>query len=138
MIKRWALMSAATLLTTFMAGSGFAAQERFAGDVVQVLLDGQVHNTTLSVAGPEGYYAQVFAKTGIPMIKLSRFGSVPDGVYNWQVTAATSEMLEVRDNSLNSGRDGKTPKRMNKGTTESGMFRVKNGAILPKSDEIEQ
>lgn len=138
MIKRGALLGAATLLSAALAGPGFAAQERFAGDVVQVFLDGKVHNTTLSVAGPGGFYAEAYAKKGVPMIKLSRYGKVDDGVYRWQVTAATSEMVDVRSNGLNNGRAASAPTRMNKGTSESGMFRVENGAILPKSDATEE
>ncbi len=146
MTRGWALIGAATLLAAGLITPVFSAEERFSGDVVQVVPDGQVHNTTLSIAGPGGYYAQAYAKAGMPMIKLSQHGSVADGIYIWQVTAATDEMIEVHDKGLRSGSTASSGYRraspgmitINKGTAESGSFRVQNGAILPKSDATEQ
>ena len=137
MSMRTALIGATTLLAVALAGPGFSAQEQFAGDIVQVYLSGNVHNTTLSVSGPDGFYAEAFAQTGVPRITLSQHGNVADGVYRWQVTAATDETVEVQDSGLNNGRGAGAPVRMNKGTTESGMFRVQNGTILPKSNKTE-
>ena len=80
------------------------------------------------------------------MIKLSQHGKVADGIYIWQVTAATDELIEVPDKGLRSGSTDSSGYRrtspgmitINKGTAESGSFRVQNGAILPKSDATEQ
>ncbi len=146
MSRGWILIAAATFVATSLITPVFSAEERFSGDVVQVVLDGQVHNTTLSIAGPGGYYAQAYAKAGTPMIKLSQHGPVADGIYIWQVTAATDELIEVHDDGLPSGRTTSATYRraspdtitINKGTAESGSFRVESGAILPKSDTIEQ
>ena len=145
MTKGWALFAAATFVATSLATPVFAAEERFAGDVVQVVPAGQVFNVTLSIAGPDGFYAQAHAKAGTPMIKLSQHGLVADGVYIWQVTAATDELIEVRDKGLRSERAKPSGYRratpgmitINKGTAESGSFRVANGAIVPKSDAAE-
>ncbi len=146
MTRGWALIAAATLLAEILVTPVFSAEERFSGDVVQVVPDGQVFNTTLSIAGPNGYYAQAFAKAGTPMIKLSQHGPVADGIYIWQVTAATDELIEVRDKGLRSGstagssyrRTSPGTIRINKGTAESGSFRVQNGSILPKSNATEE
>ncbi len=97
MSKRWTFIAAATFVATTLATPTFSAEERFSGDVVQIVPDGQVHNTTLSIAGPGGYYAQAYAKAGMPMIKLSQHGTLADGIYIWQVTAATDDLIEVRD-----------------------------------------
>ena len=80
------------------------------------------------------------------MIKLSQHGPVTDGIYIWQVTAATDELFEVRDKGLRSDRSNSSSYRraspgmitINKGTAESGSFRVSNGSILPKSDAAEK
>ncbi len=146
MIRGWTFIAAATLLAAGLVTPVFSAEERFAGDVVQVVLAGQVFNTTLSIAGPDGFYAQAYAKAGSPMIKLSQHGPVADGLYIWQVTAATNEMIEVRDEGLRSGSSNSSGYRraspgtitINKGTAESGSFRVQNGAILPKSNASEE
>ncbi len=146
MTRGWTFIAAATLLAAGLATPASSAEERFSGDVVQIVLAGQVFNTTLSVAGPGGYYAQAYAKAGTPMIKLSQHGPVADGIYIWQVTAATDEMIEVRDKGLRSGSIKPSGYRraspgmitINKGTAESGSFRVQNWAILPKSDATEE
>ena len=145
MTRGWTFIAAATLLAAGLATPAFSAEERFSGDVVQVVLAGQVHNTTLSIAGPGGYYAQAYAKAGMPMIKLSQHGTLADGIYIWQVTAATDEMIEVRDKGLRSGSTNSSGYlstspgmiTINKGTAESGSFRVQNGAILPRSNATE-
>ncbi len=146
MSKRWTSIAAATFLAAGLITPVFSAEERFSGDVVQIVLAGQVHNTTLSVAGPDGYYAQAFAKAGTPMIKLSQHGPVADGIYIWQVTAATDELIEVRDKGLRLGGTKNSSYRrtspgtitINKGTAESGSFRVQGGSIVPKSDATEE
>ena len=146
MSRGWTLIAAATLLAAGLATPAISAEERFSGDVVQVVPDGQVFNTTLSIAGPNGYYAQAFAKAGTPMIKLSQHGPVADGIYIWQVTAATDELIEVRDKGLRSNRSNSLGYRraspgmitINKGTAESGSFRVENGSILPRSNATEE
>ncbi len=146
MTRGWTFFAAATLLATTLATPASSAEERFSGDVVQVVLAGQVHNTTLSIVGPGGYYAQAYAKAGTPMIKLSQHGPVADGLYIWQVTAATDEMIEVRDEGLRSGSSNSSGYlstspgtiTITKGTAESGSFRVENGAILPRIDATEQ
>ncbi len=92
MTRGWTFIAAVTLLAAGLVTPTFSAEERYSGDVVQIVLDGQVHNTTLSIAGPGGYYAQAYAKAGTPMIKLSQHGTVADGLYIWQVTAATDEL----------------------------------------------
>ncbi len=146
MTRGWTFFAAATLAAAGLITPALSAEERFSGDVVQVLLDGKVHNTTLSIAGPGGYYAQAYAKAGMPMIKLSRHGKVADGIYIWQVTAATEDLIEVRDKGLRSDRSNSSGYlsaspgmiRINKGTAESGSFRIQNGSILPKSDATEQ
>ncbi len=146
MTRGWTLIAAVTLLATGLATPVLSAEERFSGDVVQVVPDGQVFNTTLSIAGPGGYYAQAFAKAGTPMIKLSQHGKVADGLYIWQVTAATDELIEVRDKGLRTGgtnassysRTSPGMITINKGTAESGSFRVSNGSILPRSNATEE
>ncbi len=60
MTRGWTFFAAVTLAAAGLITPAFSAEERFSGDVVQVVLAGQVHNTTLSVAGPGGYYAQAY------------------------------------------------------------------------------
>ena len=128
MSKRWTLIGA---LATALINPAFSAEEQYFGDVVQIVLDGPVHNTTLSIVGPGDYYAQAYAEAGIPIIQLSEHGKVVEGTYIWQVTAATDELIEVP------ARDSSGTMTINKGTAERGSFRVQNGVILPKSKSVE-
>jgi len=134
MSKLWTLIGA---LAMGLMNPAFSAEEEYYRDVVQIVFAGPVHNTTLSIVGPGDYYAQAYTEAGIPVIQLSEYGKVVDGTYIWQVTAATDELIEVQDDGLRSrstehGNSSGTM-TINKGTAESGSFRVQNGVILPKS-----
>ena len=69
-----------------------------------------------------------------------------DGIYIWQVTVATDELIEVHDKGLRSGSSKSSSYRriapgtitINKGTAESGSFRVQSGSILPRSKVTEK
>ena len=128
-----------------------SAEEQYYGDVVRIVLAGRVHNTTLTITGPADYYAWAYAEEGIPTVQLSELGTVADGIYIWQITAATDELIEVRDDGSRGAPSSRSTERgvssgdlrrgtvtINKGTAESGSFRVQNGVILPKSNSVEE
>lgn len=143
MSKRWTLICA---LAAGLMSPAFSAEELYYGDVVQIVLTGPVHNTMLSIAGPGDYYAQAYAEAGIPIIQLSEYGKVVDGTYIWEVTAATDELIEVQDRGLRGALRSRSSERgnssgtvtINKGTAESGSFRIRNGVILPKSKVVRE
>ena len=89
---------------------------------------GNYGNYTLTVAGPNGFHATVSSKTGTPTIDLRRFGAYDDGTYTYQLTASSDEKVPVRT-ALDNGRE-KQPEAMLKGVSLSGVFHVKDRAIV--------
>lgn len=147
--RKLRLAATAAFVAAGLMTPAFAADEHYSGDSVQITPTGKVFNVTLSIAGPGDFYAQSFAKSGTPTITLSKHGPVFDGTYIWQVTAATDELIEVRDKGMRSARAAGSTQSfgfrraspgmitINKGMAESGSFRVANGTILPKSNAPE-
>jgi hypothetical protein len=114
------------------------AVEAFSGNTVMFDLTGAYHNVTVTVVGPWNYHAEAFAKKGVPPIELERYGKVLDGLYHYELTAASSgKLVEVRP-GLNNGR-GQAPRtRQYQAAELTGSFRVEDGKILPRDDTPEE
>jgi hypothetical protein len=91
-------------------------------------------NASLTVAAPNGKITQIFAKTGTPVFELS--GEVQDGIYRYELTAATEEKVEIV-NAIDSGREGEQPAEMAKPFYTTGHFVVSRGVIITP-EEIEE
>ena len=100
------------------------------GSSVGVSLAGAGYST-LTVTGPDGFHMQTFSRGGSVALQLGAAGRLPDGIYNYEVTAAAGQKVPNR-NTLDNGR-GKEPAMVNVGVTRSGTFLVKNGAIMQPS-----
>ena len=111
-----------------LADEKFAA-EKFGGTSLGFLLKKSLSNVTLSVSGPDDFHASVFSKTGSVALDLRKFGPVEDGIYRYQITAATDQKLKVRT-TFNNGRDAKERIAPHKSVAMGGMFRVRNGKIV--------
>ncbi len=81
------------------------------------------------MAGPHDFHASAFSKTGAPSLDLSQFGTLEDGTYTYQLTAATDEKLKTKT-KLDDGRG--VPTEARKGVAASGTFHVRNGAIVKR------
>lgn len=113
------------------------AFEQLQGTRVDFSSKKSMTNATLSVAGPNGFHASVFSKKGIPSLDIQDFGSLDDGVYNYEIKAAGHEIIKIRD-SLNNGRGDNASTFVNKSLSQSGHFRVLNGQIAHFDDTDEQ
>ncbi len=87
--------------------------EKLGGTKVGFLLKDLLGNATLTVSGPDSYHASAFSKSGALAIDLGESGRVEDGLYTYQITAATADLATVRT-PLNNGRD-KEPKQQRVG-----------------------
>ena len=117
------------------------AAENFEGTRVAFTPGDKYHNVTLMISGPADYYAEVFSRSGIPEISLGKHGKVVDGFFNYQMTAATSQVVEIVNRRLNNGREdilGKVPSKRNVGAALSGTFCVEDGKIRPFKDIPEE
>lgn len=106
-----------------------AAAEQIAGQRVGVELKAGFANATLSVTGPHGFHASTHSKSGAVAIDLSKFGPLPDGTYNYEVTATSRETITIRT-PLDHGRGGELKAEQPVPVTMSGTFQVKDGAIV--------
>lgn len=114
------------------------AVEAFSETTVMFKLTGPYHNVTVSVVGPEDFHAEGFAKKGVPLIELNRYGVAPDGLYTYEVTGASSEEpFEIRP-KLDNGRGKAAQNKRFRSAGVAGSFRVEGGKILPPDDTVEE
>ena len=109
------------------------ATEQVADQRLGLQLKATFANATLSVTGPNGFHASTYSKSGAVAIDLSQFGPLPDGAYNYEVTASSRETITIRT-PLDNGRSGRPKTEQPVPVSMSGTFLVKDGTIVkPKS-----
>lgn len=114
------------------------AVEAFSETTLMFDLTGPYHNVTVTVVGPKDFHAEAFAKKGVPPVDLLRYGGAPDGLYNYEITAAsTEEPVEVKQR-LDNGRGKAAQNKRFRSAGLTGSFRVENGRILPPDDLKEE
>lgn len=113
------------------------ATKRFSGDIIEFVLNQPYSNVQLTVAGPGGYYATEATGSASPSLRLSDHlagdSRLRDGLYKFQITAATDKEVPV-ENRLNNGRGDAERKTKRVSASASGTFRVKNEQILELKD----
>ena len=108
---------------------GLNATQKFTDTEVVFDITGPYSNLTLTISGPNGLHASAHHRTGSPSIDLRKLGTIDDGDYLYQLTAATDEKVPVRT-ALDNGRDGGPTTSTLKSVSTSGQFQVKGGAIV--------
>jgi hypothetical protein len=108
---------------------GLNATQKFTDTEVVFDITGPYSNLTLTISGPNGLNATAHHRTGSPVIDLSKLGTIDDGNYLYQLTAATDEKVPVRT-ALDNGRDGGPTTSILKSVSTSGQFQVKGGTIV--------
>lgn len=88
-------------------------------------------NGLMRVATPEGDISDVRAELGTPVYQLT--GDIVDGVYRYELRAATEEMVKNRDYSED-GLDGNDQEYYPKQFYRTGSFVVERGVILRPED----
>jgi hypothetical protein len=105
------------------------APQKFTDTEIGFDITGPYSNLTLTITGPNGINANASSKSGSPSIDLRKLGSLDDGDYMYQLTAATDEKVPDRS-GLDNGRDGGPAKSVLKSVSASGSFQVKGGTIV--------
>lgn len=116
-------------ITGACLAQGLNAKQKFTDTEVGFDVAGPYSNLTLTVSGPNGLHASASSRSGSPLIDLRKLGTVDDGEYLYQLTAATDEKVPVR-NGLDNGRDRGPATSMLKHVSTSGNFQVKGGMIV--------
>ena len=91
-------------------------------------------NATLTVAEPDGNVVQIHAKDGTPVYQLK--GEVQDGVYRYELTAATDKTEKIV-NQVDSGRGDNQSDSAAVPFTSNGQFVVERGRIITP-DEVKE
>ncbi len=132
------ITGAAATALLFTAGTTFAADTSFGGDSLSAKPSISMSNMTLTVTGPNGYYAKEYSSHQAPSLSLSKNGTMADGLYNWELTGATSKQVEANPMGLDNGRGSSARKFVSQSMTESGSFRVVGGSIVAPDGAMEE
>lgn len=85
-------------------------------------------NATWTIAMPDGEIIQIFTKQGTPVFQLEG-SEVLDGIYRYELTAATEEKVKIK-NQVNNGRGDAARDFAFKPFAMSGAFHVQRGVIV--------
>jgi hypothetical protein len=113
------------------------ATQKFTDTEIGFDITGPYSNLTLTISGPNGLYASAHHRTGSPLIDLRKLGTIDDGDYLYQLTAATDEKLPVRT-GLDDGRGGSPTTAILKSVSTSGQFQVKDGTIVKYDPSVRE
>lgn len=93
-------------------------------------------NAQMTVRLPNGKIETVSATSGTPVYRLSG-DKVMDGVYRYEITAASDEVIEIV-NPIDNGRGENAKKQQNKPFYMSGQFLVSRNVIITPADIKEE
>ena len=88
---------------------------------------GDLKNGSLTVTAADGQVHKVEAANGTPVFRLQGRG-LADGVYSYELSAATSEMIKVV-NQTNNGRGAAAKSEVNKPYMMNGSIVISRGTI---------
>ncbi|WP_069301095.1 hypothetical protein [Neptunicoccus sediminis] len=123
----------------FLAGAAFANEPVERTDTTTLWFEswGSLSNATLVVSGPDGFVTNILAEKGSPKFYLRDAAPVTDGVYRYELTAATTEKIKLR-NQLNNGRGENQKDEIAKPFQMGGSFVVSRGVITKQEDIVEE
>lgn len=129
-------------LMALAAAAAFAdenldAKVTLRGSEIHVQLGNDYSHATLTIAGPNGFHATTFSKTGSPSIDLIRAGGTGEGQYTYQVTAASSE-TKLNANPQDNGRGKVDDAEERISASTSGGFYASGGIIVDRSKQAEE
>lgn len=93
-------------------------------------------NAQMRIAAPDGTLTTLFAETGTPVFQLSG-SDVVDGVWNYELSAATEERVEIA-NPIDNGRGDAGRDSVAVPFYMAGRFVVQRGVIVQPEDQIEE
>lgn len=131
------LMALACANAAFAGNEIAGAQKSLNGSQILFSLGPNYFNATLTVAGPNGFYARSEASSGTVSIDLQSAGATGEGVYTYELTAASSE-TKTNPAPMNNGRGGVDNPVSQVGVSTSGTFFAQNGLIIDRSNLTER
>lgn len=98
---------------------------------------GALSNATLTIVGPEDTHTTVFTPSGSPKFSLIDIAPVTDGIYSYELTAATGEKVTIK-NPIDNGRGKAAKKERLRPFQMNGSFIVSRGVITEKEEITEE
>ena len=92
-------------------------------------------NASMTVSAPNGKITTIFAETGTPVYQLES-DNVLDGVYRYELSAATDEKVEIV-NEVDNGRGDAQENAASKPFYTTGHFVVSRGVIITPEEVSE-
>jgi hypothetical protein len=97
---------------------------------------GDLSNAAFVVTSPDGTIQTVKSDRGTPVFNLRDLSKVVDGVYQYELSAATSETVEIK-NPQNNGRGAAEKKEIFVPFLANGVFFVDRG-VISKQENIKE
>lgn len=129
------------ILVVFVLSSGLSAanalqqealdaQARLTDERIGFTVQGRYTNYTLTITGPEGFVARAQGQRSAPTVRLADHGATPDGLYTYQLTAAT-DRIDPSARRVDQRTNGREPGVAAPliGALMTGQFRVENDRI---------
>ncbi len=136
------LVKSAPVAAIFSAGIGVAAMAASPEPVQQSNSNAiwfenwtGLSNAHMNVTMPNGKVTTITAENGTPVFRLSG-DTILDGVYFYEVSAATDEMEDIV-NPINNGRGEDAKTERNKAFYMTGRFVVSRNVIIVPDEEKE-
>ncbi len=130
---RTVIPAAAFALSLTLAGAALAAPDieaRVQPTSISFAGGQNYTNAVLTVTGPDGYVKEESALRGLPIFRLQTAGRLVDGYYQFALSAATDEVIPLR-NKMDNGRGAGARTTEYRAFNMSGAFRVEKGLIVP-------
>ncbi|MEM8848458.1 MAG: hypothetical protein AAGE03_00340 [Pseudomonadota bacterium] len=90
----------------------------------------------MQISAPDGEITTIYAETGAPVFQLSG-QEIVDGIYRYELTAATDEEVEIK-NPIDNGRGDAARDTVAVSFATSGTFTVSRGVIVQPEEIIEE
>lgn len=141
LIRGTTVAATALIMTApVLAQDMLSARSSASGTKVSFVLPAGYFNATLSVSGPDGRVISASAKQGSPAIDISGKNAMGDGVYTYQITAASPQKKMIKADDAN-GREMSAAQvnmrgemSVSVGAAMSGSFLVQGGRIVDTSN----
>ncbi len=118
--------------TSSLAAEIPGAQRTLNGSEVRISLGTGYSGATLRISGPNGFFVQSFSKHGLVSINLIKAGATANGIYDYEVTAASSETMTIKT-PMDNGRGGVDRAVQKVPVSLTGSFYAEGGLIIDKS-----
>lgn len=137
-LARLAIVSWAFSGPLAFAADNIITKEVLEGTVIAITVSGDYYNTTLLVTGPNKFALEGFSRSNQVLVDLKKSEGFDDGLYRYQVTAASSKETMKSRSTLDNGRGKRENATRPMNGSGTGAFMLKNGVIVKVDKNIKE